>query len=378
MFVGNSSISGIPLNILLPILIVILSSHFSANITQLIMVISSTFIFLIYAIKLNLNYSAFYPLWIISFFLGYFYIRVFNLRINKHPNSLLKAQFLICLALLVIFSLGITSSIIGYSETGRAEFIFGSNMLYRIIGFLSGICAGYLLYNNRLPEGIFVALISLALLIMTGSRAALLLLPLLFLLWCHASFKKLLFSKLSITVFVIVVLLVLIGTQIDFAVFRIFNFSSFSLDESLGYEESYVRWQPYLYLLLEDDRFSLIGMDYQTWIDLFHHPYFLYPHSILLELLMFYGIFGLIFSGYIIFKVTRIMRALMFSSFTSAHITYYAIIVSSIGSLFSGDMGDNGVFLGMFIGMSPNIVQPKKSISRIGYRNQFHEVFRKT
>ena len=357
MFVGNASIGGIPLNIFLPVLLIIFSSHFRANISQLVVVIFSAFIFLVYAIKVNVTYSVLYPLWIINFFLGYFYILIFNSRINKYPNSLLKVQFQICLVLLVVFSLGITSSTLGDNEQGRAVFIFGPNMLYRVIGFLSGICAGYLFYNNRLPEGLLVAVLSLALLTQTGSRGAMLLMPMLLLLWSHAYYKRFSLWKASAAAFVVIVSLGLIGTQIDFFAHRVLNFSTFLVDESSTYVDVYSRWKPYVYLLQEPDRFSLIGIEYQSWLDLFYSVGYFYPHSLLLELLMFYGVFGVVMCIYTIFKVMRIMGVLFSGVFTPAHLLYYSVITSGIGVLFSGDMGDNGAFLGMLIAMSSRVVQ---------------------
>ena len=365
MFVGNASIGGIPLNILLPVLILIFFSHFRANISQLVVVIFSMFIFLFYAIKINVSYSMFYPLWIINFFLGYFYIRIFNSRISKCPSSLLRVQFHICLVVLVLFSLGVAYSILGYNEQGRAVFIFGPNMLYRVIGFLSGICAGYLFYNNRRSEGVLVAVLSLILLTQTGSRAAVLLVPMLLLLWAHAYYKKLSFSKLSSMIFVVIVSLVLIGTQIDIAEYRILRFSLLSVDETTTYVDAYSRWRPYLYLLQEPDRFSLIGIEYQPWLDLFYSDGYRYPHSLLLELIMFYGAFGVVMCLYVIFKVIKIVGVLFSGVFTPAHLLYYSIITSGIGVLFSGDMGDNGAFLGMLIAMSSRVVQQQENMSNV-------------
>lgn len=365
MFVGNASIGGIPLNILLPVLILIFFSHFRAKISQLVVVIFSMFIFLFYAIKINVSYSVFYPLWIINFFLGYFYIRIFNSRISKCPRSLLRVQFHICLVVLVLFSLGIAYSILGYNEYGRAIFIFGPNMLYRVIGFLSGICAGYLFYNNRRSEGLLVAVLSLILLTQTGSRAAVLLVPMLLLLWAHAYYKKLSLSKLSTMIFVVIVSLVLIGTQIDISEYRFLMFSSLSVDESKTYVDAYSRWRPYLYLLQEPDRLSLIGIEYQPWLDLFYSDGYIYPHSLLLELIMFYGAFGVVMCLYVIFKVINIVRVLFSGVFTRAHLLYYSIITSGIGVLFSGDMGDNGAFLGMLIAMSSRVVQQQENMSNV-------------
>jgi hypothetical protein len=328
-------------------------------------VIFSVFIFLFYAIKVNVSYSVFYPLWVINFFLGYFYIRIFNSRINRYPNTLLIAQFRICLALLVLFLVGInTYSMLGYSEEGRALFIFGPNMLYRVIGFLSGICAGYLFYNDRRPEGLLVAVLSLALLAQTGSRGAILLVPMLLLLWTHAINKELSFSRISTTVFVVIVSLVLIGTQIDLFAYRFLNFSLFSVDESATYVDVYSRWKPYIYLLRESDRFSLIGIEYQPWLDLFYSDGYIYPHSLVLELIMFYGTFGVVMCLYAIFKVIKIMKVLVSGLFTPAHLLYYSVITSGIGVLFSGDMGDNGALLGMLIAMSSRVAQQQVNADR--------------
>ena len=123
MFVGNASFGWIPLNIFLPILIPIFSSYFRANFIQLSVVIFSTVIFLVYSIKINVSYYPLYPLWTISFFLGYFYILIFNSRINRYPNKVFRILFQICLVLLVIFSFGITSPLFGDNEGGRAVFI---------------------------------------------------------------------------------------------------------------------------------------------------------------------------------------------------------------------------------------------------------------
>ena len=366
MFIGNATLGPIPLNIFLLILILIFAPYFRANIIQLVVVIFSVYIFLLYAINVKISYSMFYPLWVINFFLGYFYIRIFNSRINRYPNSLLRAQFQICLALLLLFSIGIiTYSMLGYSEEGRAFFIFGPNMLYRVLGFLSGICAGFLFFNGRRSQGFLLAALCLAILVQTGSRGAIFLMPILFLLWTHAHYKRLLFSNISSAVFVVIISIILIGTLTDIFAYRVINLSILSVDDSSSYLDSYSRWRPYLYLLQEPDRFSLIGINHQTYLDLFYSDGHIYPHSLLLELIMFYGSFGVVMCVYIIFKVSKLMRVMLTSEFTPGHLLYFSIFTSGIGVLFSGDMGDNGALLGMIIAMSDRVLRQNQNSKKV-------------
>ena len=105
IFVGNATIFNFPLNIILPVLALFFVSQFQASIKQIFFVIFSTFIFLIYAVNLNVDYNPFYSLWIISYIVGYFTVIVLNFRINTRSDATLDAMFYVCgfLLLFLVF-----------------------------------------------------------------------------------------------------------------------------------------------------------------------------------------------------------------------------------------------------------------------------------
>jgi hypothetical protein len=92
--------------------------------------------------------------------------------------------------------------------------------------------------------------------------------------------------------------------------------------------------------------------DTSDWKVYFYDVGFKYPHSLILELVMFYGAFGVFFSIFLVYKSFSIVRALLLSVVSPAHIFYYSFFAYGTGALVSGDMGDNGVFMGIVIAMS--------------------------
>lgn len=347
IFVGNATIFNFPLNIILPVLALFFVSQFQASIKQIFFVIFSTFIFLIYAVNLNVDYNPFYSLWIISYIVGYFTVIVLNFRINTRSDATLDAMFYVCGFLLLFFSIPMLTG----SGGDRAGFLFGPNMLYRIVAFLGATVAGYLFFTNRTSLALFVSVFCCYVILLTGSRGGVLPMAILVVSWLHCHFK-LFSSKTLLYASLFLGFLVLISGLVNFQVYRSFNFSAMGLDPNSSYIDAYIRLRPYLFFLYEPDRFSMIGIDYQTWMVYFNDVGFKYPHSLILELVMFYGAFGVFFSIYLVYKIFSVIRAMLLSVVSPAHIFYYSFFAYGIGTLLSGDMGDNGVFMGIVIAMS--------------------------
>ena len=348
VFVGNATISNFPLNIFLPVLALFFISQFQASIKQFIFAIFFTFIFFIYAVNLNVDYNPLYSLWVISFIVSYFAVIVLNFRINIRSDATLNAMFYVCGFLLLFFSIPMLTG--SGSGGDRAAFLFGPNMLYRIVAFLGATVAGYLFFTNRTSLAVFVSVFCFYLLLLTGSRGGLLSMAILVLSLLHCHFKSFSFKTL-LYVPVFVVFLALISGLVNFEAYRSFNFSAMGLDRNSSYIDAYVRLRPYLYFLYEPDRFSMIGIDYKTWLDHFYIPGFSYPHSLILELVMFYGFFGVCFSIYLLYKIFSVFRAMLISVVSPAHIFYYSFFAFGMGTFLSGDMGDNGAFMGIVVAM---------------------------
>ncbi|MFL2693696.1 MAG: hypothetical protein ACJ0G1_08315 [Gammaproteobacteria bacterium] len=362
LFLGNAKFDGYPLVIVFSLFSLAFLPLYRPHIYRDLSVAIAAAIFLIYSIRANISYDATYSFWVLNFILGYFYITIANSRMRYAPHSFYPMLFRAALIALVIFFIG--SSIDYYYSTGtRSSFIFGPNMLYRVLGCLSGVAAGYLFFDGRKVLGSILAILALSLLIMTGSRAGVFIMAALLLVWIHAHTKMLSIRKNTPVLLILIGLVVSIILQADIANMRSFGFSQFTLDDNARYTDGYMRWRPYLYFIFEPDRFSLIGINYDTFWKIFGSFDFLYPHNIFLELIMFYGFFGIFVSLYFIIKIYILIKYLVTTICTRAHILYYSIIISSIGILFSGDLGDSGVYIGVVMAMFQNVfVQHRKTI----------------
>ena len=347
VFTGNAKIFGFPLNVLLPICALLFAPQVRTHAKGWLISIVSASIFFIYAFRLDVAYDAFYPLWIINFIVCYLIVITINERLHKRTEQTLHAAFYVYLVLLMMFA---TPMILDGDE-GRSSFIFGPNILYRVIGFFAIIVVGYLVYKEQVLLAVPMSLLCFYLLLLTGSRGSLLPLVVLVVVFLHCRFKRFSFRSLLYGSIIAASTVVLVGT-IDFQSYRAFSFDTLMVDGDLDYHEAYIRYRPYIYMLNEPDRLSMIGIDYQKWLLLFHSEGFLYPHSLILDLIMFYGIFGVVFLAYLITKVVVVLRVMLSTTISPIHIFYYAFFASGAGTLVSGDMGDNGAFMGIIMGMS--------------------------
>ena len=357
MFVGDATLGKLPLNVLLPIMTIVFASQFRANYKQIIFVLMSAFILSIYSFNLGIDYNQYYSLWIISFLVCYLTVTVLNVRLKARADRTLTVMFFVCLFLLLIFGILMIFS----NVNGRSVVVFGPNMLYRIVAFLSVVVAGYLFFTNRAILALLASLFCLYLLLLTGSRGGVVTMPILMFAWFHCH-VKLLSRKMLIYGVLLCILVMLFAGLVNVDGLRSFNFSAVKLDQNPSYADAYIRLRPYLYFLYEADRFSMIGIEYQTWIDTFHTPGFRYPHSLILELIMFYGVFGILFSFFLGIKVISVITTSLQNAATPTHIFYYSFFASGMGALLSGDMGDNAAYMGIVIAMSVKMLQAQTHV----------------
>lgn len=355
IFVGNATLGGLPLNLILPVILIMFASQIRATQRKVIFIIFSTLVFLTYATTLGIDYNPYYPLWVVSFVISYFITLVLNNRINCRPFETLKSMTFIYLFLLLIIFL----VLINTNQDNRAFFVFGPNMLYRIIAFLSGIAFGYLFYTKRNFYAVVVLICCFYMMLKTGSRGINIVLPFLVLIAFHTFYKSFSLRNIFLIFALSTFLFFLLSGQFNFSAYRSFNFNAFDLDLQSSYMDTYIRYRPYFYLFFEPDRFSIIGINYQTWLDIFYIPGFAYPHSLILELILFYGIFGTFFAFYVLYKLITTIRYMLITEITPLHILYYSLIASGLGAFLSGDMGDNAAFLGTLLAMSSSEFKEK-------------------
>jgi|SaaInlStandDraft_1057018.scaffolds.fasta_scaffold00726_9 hypothetical protein len=343
MFVGNARAIGFPLIVFLISLLLIFYSSLRASILEFALLIFSSFLFVVYAIYANIQYDYLYPFWVVSFFLGFLFSKAISERFNADPGRMLQIMAYTYLPILVIFLVGITY----LSADPRASFVFGPNMLYRIIGFLIAIIAGYFLYQRQILTGTFIILVGIFALTATGSRASSFSICILLILYIHILVHKIRKYHFFSSIILIAPLLALV----DLSDLRVFNFSDFFLQDS-SFSDAYVRFRPYIYLIYEPDRMSLVGIQHIDFLELFATPGFIYPHNIVLELLMFYGFFGITVSLIVLYRFFYVVIFCIRNLMSPLLIFLYSYMLASLGMMFSGDLGDNGALIGILFGLS--------------------------
>jgi len=355
-FIGNASFKGAPLVLLLPfffaVLIYIKNKKYKK--LELLAVFLVSLVFFIKGILLDVSYNPYYPSWVVSLFFGYFITAIISDEFDSSPSIMLKRLAQVFLWLLLFIGIGMILS--EADETGRTSFIFGPNMLYRLVVFLSIPVVAYYLLEDRKLLAAGVISLSFYLVLLSGSKGGVASLLVLLLSSWH-------FYQRRIKLVYLISILVLIGLFFSFFSFdltqnRITDFSRVAIDTQ-NHEDSYIRLRPWLYLLFNTDRLDIIGIDHSTFMVLFGSHGFKYPHNILLELIIFYGVFGLFVAFYMMVKVSIISKNLVISRVAPRHAFYYSILGAGLGTFLSGDLGDNGVFIGAIFAFHVSITSKK-------------------
>jgi len=212
-------------------------------------------------------------------------------------------------------------------------------MYYRVLSILTIIIL-YLFdrigYKKKYNLVIFLLLPYTVALIHTGSRGALFMLLIVYLYYMNLFVnvrKKTLFVLLLFFVFIGVITIFFLDFEVHSRLFLL----DYSEGSSIG-----IRLSAYVYLY--DNFFDLIfseGMSEHEFQNILGGEHFHYPHNIFLELIYYYGFFGLIIIigiHMILFKiVTKFVLLKQYHYDFLIYITFILLLSSS----FSGDFSDN-------------------------------------
>ena len=300
------------------------------------------FIFILYlvsckAIGLELPYFDYYYLWPIKASLCLFVLNISNRLLTRQISEgvfpLLSIAGIVFLVLV---------NVAGYMVDGRLSFVFGPNMLYRFV--------------------VAVTLIPLVMFIVIKNRSVLYCAILVFLLALNILTLSRIGSKGGVVVFLSALYILLVFKygwrwyifSIFFAASAIFSLRDYSLLDIRfinfqGLQES-IRYTFLMDFIQNISDVPLLGYN---WLDFSVHstPGFQYPHNSILELIFYFGVFGVVLTLVVLAALYAAMvfmkRAYIEGVMQFQIVLVCLFIVLFISSLFSGDMSDNFVFISL-------------------------------
>lgn len=342
LFIGDSLMFGFPLIMAALLLVLVFAFDIKLSFAQIFFLLITVSIFIYGATVLEEIYNPLYPLWIFSFVLSFIFSNTMIRKLELEPYLTLQMMAYALIPILLLFSIGI---LLNFNEVeARSVFIFGPNMLYRVIGFLMAIGGGYLFYKGDKFTALSLSFLSYYVLLFVGSRAAIFVILITLLLFFHINQRKISLFNFSLMATLISTPFFLLNLDL-IGLSRVFNFQSIDF-ATRDYVDAYNRFRPFLYFIFETDRFSIIGITHKEFLDLFYTPGYSYPHNMFLELIIYYGWFGILVTSIVLYKLFQLGWNISRNIINPYMIFCYALIVLFFGTMFSGDMGDNGAVLG--------------------------------
>tara|TARA_A100001234_G_C12607626_1_gene377905 strand:- start:82 stop:1239 length:1158 start_codon:yes stop_codon:yes gene_type:complete len=333
-FVGNALLAGVPLMPFLLVLVAIAlykqESIIDRNNIYVFLILSILFV---YFFSKNIYepraYDPFYFLWplYLIFFISFCAKKTL---FEFHQTPLFLSFFLI-----IFFLVG---SYIFKDEAGRAYFIFGANVLYRLFLFLSLIN----IVNAKNPNiKIIFLILGFMGVIFTGSRGGLLLAIILFGFYYFFPYTNGTFSKKILLRFLILIPILSFITIINFndlqnifeilaesdgVISRLLLFFGGSISIRIEFLTSFLEY------------WSFFGTKSQIFDFFYYREYFPYPHNLIAEIIFYYGFFGVIIVTIIIFEyVKTFFRFIKKTKLPTIEVAFLIILPSA---LLSGDIVD--------------------------------------
>lgn len=303
-------------------------------------------IFVFFYLSPFLNYRLDYFLWVLNTIVCYF---VLELIYKDYQDDKLNALYVYVIfsLLFFVFFIGISMS-----NSDRASFIFGPNILYRV----SSVCFFsllFLLYKNKFFIKLILLILFSAILLFTllkiGSRGGVILSALVLFVGYMFLFGRD-FNRTLISICLLLGLTTYVFANFDYLL-KLLNDSGrlfqFNIDQS---ESLRLRVQPW-YELLSTSFFLEypIGMSYEEFFSKYGAPGFEYPHNLLLELMLFFGVPGLLFSIFLTIRFMKILKMLSSFNFNFSDFFVLTTVVVFLGSQFSGDLTDNYITISLLI-----------------------------
>ena len=302
-FVGNALFLNIPLMLfLLCFCSILLYSQKSIIDNKIIIVVLFISSFLLFFFTKNLwegrTYDPFYFMWPI-------YVLVFIFFCSKTE---LFETFYPPLTITLLLGLFFLWGAMNYEdETGRAYFIFGANVLYRLFLFLSFL---QIIHSNKISIKLLFFIIGISGVYLTGSRMGFLLAILLYSAYFFSpytngsfSYKKLSRGFLFLPILGLVFFVNFEKIASVYEIFlnsegifsRLLMFSGRSISIRLNFLSTFL------------EHFNFFGTPSAVFNFFFFKEYFPYPHNIISELIFYYGFFGLIICLIIIIEYIKIL-----------------------------------------------------------------------
>ncbi len=237
--------------------------------------------------------------------------------------------------LLIIFFL--IGAYLFKDETGRAYFIFGANVLYRLFIFLAFV---QVIHAKSAFTKIIFFLLGFSGVFFTGSRMGLLLSIFLFSIYFLTPFVngRISTKKLVRISFLVPVLFTysLFYIQEINNIFVVISESEGLLSRLLAYSGSISIRIEFLSSFI--NHWSFFGTQSQVFDFFYFKDYFPYPHNIIAEMIFYYGYFGLLISMIIVFEyIKTFLKFVKAKTLPPIEIAFLIIFPSSLAS---GDILD--------------------------------------
>jgi hypothetical protein len=240
-----------------------------------------------------------------------------------------KSDLTVSILLLLVFIFG---GFLNLDEDGRANFIFGSNVLYRIYIFL----ACYIFFHDQSKSwikylSIILGLFGVFITQSVGGYVVILVISIVF-IYKYLRIYKFLFLSL-IGAFLTLV--------IYFAESILLAFELYSRITSVKLDSTNERLNAIINIPFD---LNFFGNNYYEYQRVYYSEGFQYPHNIILELSYYYGFLGIIFSIILIntFMDTYMRVLINYKKMNDLQLTFvFSFLIISIGAMFSGDIVDN-------------------------------------
>ena len=328
VFSGNSSIFGVDIFFLIYLfamcqLLFFHTTKHSKRLVALFAVLGSLMIVVI-PIAYFSGFANLYYLWPIKSFL----LLAYTFFVKRVTFDGIFVLFLVSFLLFLM----LTTS---YDEVGRLSSLFGPNMLYRVMAFSLGFFL-YKLYRSSFHQkllSLIISSFSVYGILLTGSVGGLLSLVAVTYQFMARKIKLFILSLILITPYFWY--LWASSLTYDSANSLLLNRV---ISKILGED---VRVAGFNYLIKNSD-FPGIS-NYDDFSSLWTQ-YYNYPHNILVELIVFYGVFGFFIALIILLYVMWAIRSLNWKSPIPI-----MFLITFIGANLSADLSDNFVIFGLMI-----------------------------
>lgn len=234
--------------------------------------------------------------------------------------------------------------VLGEFDGGRVSFIFGPNVLYRVVSFLVVFCIFYLLFFYQSFKLSFLLFLFYFLgLFFVGSRGGLISGLIVLAIFLHYKLGK--FGLKELLIFSLLALIGFLMMDYFLVDSRLINYDTTDDRSSVG-----IRYSVILYTI--NNFWELVfssGMSYQDYYENFYTESFVYPHNIFVELIMFFGFFGFVLSIFLLLALFNLSYFFLTKNLDFSHVYFYSILCLLPGLMFSGDLNDNAGVVGALL-----------------------------